>query len=83
MKSIPNEWSAFYGARWREFRCSPRLPADPDGPAVLRVEPGEAVRVYAEGTVVVWCMATDCRPVREEIDVPAGGTVERTLALVR
>jgi hypothetical protein len=80
---MPHEWSSFYAARWPEFRCSPRLPAGPGGPAVLRVRPGETVRVYAEGMVVVWCVATDCRAVQEEIDVPPGGTVERTMALVR
>ncbi len=84
LRSLPSEWRSFYAARWPESRSSPRLPAKgPGTPATLRVNAGEEIRVYAEQTIVVTCMATDCRPIRQEIDVPPGGTVERTLSLVR
>ena len=82
--ALPPEWRSFYLERWPLFRCSPRLvPGVPGWPATLRVNAGEEIRIYAEQTVVVWCMATDCRPIRQEIDVPPGARVERTLPLVR
>lgn len=71
---LPPGWREFYASRWPALR-GPR--------ALLGVKAGEEIRVYAERTLVVSCLAADCRPLREEIEVPPGRTVERTLELVR
>jgi hypothetical protein len=70
---------------------SPRLRALPHGWRGVYAKPvdwlsaevfgGEEIRVYAEGTVVVTCIALDCRPLRVAIDVAKGATAERAVVL--
>jgi hypothetical protein len=75
LEALPFEWRRFYAARWQKARVSP-------GPTGA-VREGDEIRVYAEGTLVVHCIGTDCRPLRQEIDVAAGAVVARTLTLAR
>lgn len=76
LRTMPFEWSSYYLRQWRLLERLPRGPAGPVGR-------DDVVRVYAEGPVIVTCLAPDCRPLQERIDVAPGTVVTRTLALAR
>jgi hypothetical protein len=69
LRALPRDWASAYLRQWERLEPYATLGN------------GEELRIYAEGTVVVTCLATDCRPLREEIRVAPGQAVERTLVL--
>jgi hypothetical protein len=75
LQALPPAWRAFYDSTW------PFLLVSPFAEGTIR--PGDEIRVYGEGTLLVSCLARERRLLRQEIHVPAGGAVSRTLVLER